>query len=359
MKAIDLFAGAGGWDVAATDLGWEVDGAELMPEARLTREAAGFRTPWTDVRDVGAEQARSYRVEIASPPCQPFSMAGSGTGRRALDAVLRGVAGFREGSAPTYKQLASLTGDERTALVLEPLRLALLGKPVYLTWEQVPTVRPVWEACAVVLAEQGYSVDVGMLHAEQYGVPQTRKRAVLIARRDGKTAKMPAPTHSRYHSRDPQRLDAGVKPWVSMAEALGWGLTEKPAPTVCGGGTDTGGAEPFGPRTRRELASASAAGRWVQRSNYSEGGAPGKTAAERGRTERGLNEPSVTLTSKGFQWAEPGSSAGTRVTVEEAAALQTFPAGFPFQGGKGKRYQQVGNAVPPVLAHAILSTLVE
>lgn len=43
-----------------------------------------------------------------------------------------------------------------------------------------------------------------------------------------------------------------------------------------------------------------------------------------------------------------------RVSVEEAAALQTFPIGFPWRGGKSARYQQVGNAVPPLLGRAVL-----
>jgi DNA (cytosine-5)-methyltransferase 1 len=46
-----------------------------------------------------------------------------------------------------------------------------------------------------------------------------------------------------------------------------------------------------------------------------------------------------------------------KVSVEEAAALQTFPVSYPWQGGTGKRYQQIGNAVPPMLAKAVLSAV--
>lgn len=141
---------------------------------------------------------------------------------------------------------------------------------------------------------------------DDHGVPQTRKRAILIAKRyrhlDGEAAP-PTPTHSRYYSRDPQRLDEGVLPWVSMAEALGWGMTERPAFTVTGGGSATGGAEVFGRRAREAM----------------------------GKPER--------------------------VTVAEAAALQSYPPDFTFCGTKTKQLLQIGNAVPPLLAEAILKGL--
>jgi DNA (cytosine-5)-methyltransferase 1 len=48
-----------------------------------------------------------------------------------------------------------------------------------------------------------------------------------------------------------------------------------------------------------------------------------------------------------------------RLTVEEAAALQTFPLGFAFQGPVGAQYRQIGNAVPPRLAFHVASAVLE
>jgi DNA (cytosine-5)-methyltransferase 1 len=67
-----------------------------------------------------------------------------------------------------------------------------------------------------------------VLEAERYGVPQTRERAILIARNDGVVAHPPEPTHHRYMPNEPRPeasfdlFGGGLLPWVSMAEALGW-----------------------------------------------------------------------------------------------------------------------------------------
>lgn len=216
--AIDLFAGPGGWDVAAHRLGLNVLGVELDDAACATRIAAGFPTLQADVSAVTPIPARGL---IASPPCQTFSTAGNGAGRRAIDTVIRSARRMAD-RAPVEDTF----DDPRTQLVLEPLRWALAmidaGSPYeWLAFEQVPTVQPVWDEFAALLRAEGYSVDTARLNAEQFGVPQTRKRSILVARLNG-DAILPAPTHSRFHSRNRYRLDEGVLPWVSMAEALGW-----------------------------------------------------------------------------------------------------------------------------------------
>lgn len=470
MLADDYFGGAGGWDVACELYGITVTGYEILEEARRTRAAAGLKTSETiDVRDVTTEPGK-VDLQLGSPPCQSFSMAGKGAGRRALDAVLEVVASYRDGHPMPYADAAALMGDERTALVVEPLRLALEGRPMFIAWEQVPAVLPVWEACADVLRRNGYSAVTALLNAEQYGVPQTRKRAILVARRDGREAYMPKPTHSLYYGRTPQKLDPGVEKWISMAEALGWGMTARPYPTVASGRT-TGGPDALkvgGTRARQIIYDEYNAGRWMPEDGklplYVGFPRPADTedviiidgVARRRRDCRSVHEPAPTMTSKGRAWyvivssdrdnrkfelAEVETSEVTadanstrwslrnntsanaaereidqpaptlyfgqhlngvawqqrdgetaewphrrpattvmgdprlgapghrdreggerhheksiRITTEQAAILQSFPAGYPWQGSRTKQFLQIGNAIPPLLAYAIIGT---
>lgn len=360
MYADDLFAGAGGWDLAAATLGIHARGVENMPEARATRAVFGLETIWDDV---WTYQPDGEAVGlIASPPCQSYSKAGKGSGRRALDWVVQGIE-FAD-DLEALRTLAETVGDERTALVLLPLHFALT-EPSYewLAWEQVPGVRPVWEACAERLRADGWHTWTGVLHSEQYGDPQTRTRAFLLGSRHH-DVRPPAATHSRFHTRDPQRLDAGVQPWVTLAQALGDmpGMhliatndrpnvarrrPDQPAPTMAFGHEE--------PRWLRNLDDGSP--RWADQSG---------TAVDR---EWPARRPSTTVAGRELV-QNPGATAnrhngatksrndGLRLTVTEAGVLQSFPHHFPWQGAKTWRYKQVGNAIPRRMAAAALREVI-
>jgi DNA (cytosine-5)-methyltransferase 1 len=349
IKALDLFAGTG-WGVACKRLGIREMGVDNMPEVLATRDANGMPTIYRDVWD-GLENKYhipDYQLLIASPPCQTFSMAGGGSGRAALDQVLEAVE-LHAYKDPTQLREFGEKHDPRTALVLAPLAHIWRDRPEYVALEQVPAVMPVWHAYAEAMTDWGYSATVALLNAEQYGVPQTRRRAVLVARRDG-LANVPAPTHSRYYSNNPSKLDPGVKKWVSMREALG--ISGFTAEKVMGRGM----VERYGTRPGRHADTpafsirASAGGMepggFVLRSNYGTGGDPSR------RGERTIDQPSATLTSKADRMKWDGVR---RLTAAEAATLQTYPTGFEFTG---KPFLQIGNAVPPLLAQAILESLV-
>lgn len=479
---------------------------------------------------------------IASPPCPQFSNAGSGHGRRLL-AELRDAIGDVFHAAMLYDapcgmdvatehlarhrlKMAEVLYDARVAEGGWPLsaaeRLAgdalaaasealLMAQPArwiphltQLEWvamEQVPAALPLFECYVELLRGAGWrSAWAGVLSAEQYGVPQTRRRAVLIAHRV-EVVQPPDPTHQRYEPGvaagagedcEDTLFGPGLLPWVSMAEALGWGMSARPALTFAPGTASGGGADPVGGSRAREVVEREQdAGRWVaqrmrgagmlerhgdrrgrelhepapaltatggghasggfvfvrtgQNSRTAGGGteiferdveAPAPTVTGQARSwalvdrqphgaerradepaptilashdngnkmwvadtgrqpqpgitqQRPVDQPAPTVTATSgdgqWQWKRPATTvmgdpslwppgykinaddiaAGRdggrrargdtyRLTIEQAAALQSFPLGYAFVGTKTSQFQQVGNAIPPLLAWHVL-----
>jgi len=422
---LDLFAGVGGWDLAAINLGQDVLGIELDPNPCATRRAAGLKTVQADVSkiDLTKFEHGSYSGLIASPPCQTFSVAGKRLG----------------------------LSDVRGQLVYEVIRWGEAMRPDWIACEQVPAVLPIWKMFAHEFAEMGYNTWTGILNAADFGVPQIRKRAIMMC--SLKRFASPSPTHSQ---KPESSLFGELEPWVTMAQALGWGFTEQPSGTVLGASENGGGhgldggagardamRRAMGIRTRGEADSGGnvfngADGpSWAVTSksrswnfddqeaasvmlntgrDWKEG--EGRDAAQTVDTDQ---EPAPTVTAKsGGQWllkgggwalhnrrfdpegepsptvmfghdaanwawerpattvvsefrpmviAAPGwrtepddsrqdAEGSIKVTVEEVAALQTFPKDYPWQGSKTSKFRQIGNAIPVKLAEAILKELV-
>ncbi|MEJ8280886.1 DNA cytosine methyltransferase [Pseudonocardia spirodelae] len=320
VSIVDLFAGPGGLDVAAEWLGLPAVGVEWDPDACATRAAAGLHTVERDVRDVGPGAFPGASVLAGGPPCQTFTVAGTGVGRRALDRVLELVALMADGR--DVAERLDTMDDVRTGLVLEPLRWtldAVSRDEAYevVVLEQVPAVLPVWEAMAAVLEGVGYRTDTGILRTEQFGVPQTRRRAILVARR-GEQPHLPEPTHRPYRSGvDREQGDPRLRPWETMG-----GTLDRPGP-------------------------------FAVVSNYGTGGDP------RARGRRTSQEPSATVTGKirRNRVIGRGGATGERFTNSEAGLLQTFPHDYPWSGNDIG--QQIGNAIPPRLAVHVLAAALD
>lgn len=402
---LDGFAGPGGWSEGLRLLGLRDVGLEWDTAACKTRAAAGHLTIQCDIAQYPTAPFKGrVRKQIWSPPCQAWSRAGKGLGLADQPLVHQAVHDLAHGR-DTRATLLPQCRDQRSLLAAEPMRWLYDLRPEWVCMEEVPDVLPLWKQYAEVLRGWGYSVWVGILNAADYGVPQTRRRAILIASRM-RSVSAPEPTHAEQ-AEEVGLFGPGRARWVSMADALGWGggvvintrgerktaggnefpadgpswcLTEKTRSWALRNGTQKNAAvreldEPagtlfFGARCNDVS--------WVLRNGNQPNAAvrsvedPAPTMAfgnNSARIEWVQQRPATTVCATD-RIAPPGhrdrspkgesqfaSPETVRITQAEAAVLQSFRSDYPWQGTKTKQFEQIGNAVPPLLAAHIVSAV--
>lgn len=263
---------------------------------------------------------------IGGPPCQGFSVAGK---MDPNDPRSRHV----------YDFLAMVERIQPKALVMENVKALAVNR----RW------RAIIDGICDKARELGYDVSLNVLNAADYGVPQARERMILIGTRQGVCPK-PDKDKTRRTVRD--ALDALPRlgspgndrpckaritpaahpvlrpsPWAGMLfNGQGRPMNlDAPAPTlpVTMGGNRT-------PIIDRESLDHHAPS-WV--CEYHDELMAGRPVVE----------------------AVPDRLR--RISVDEAAALQSFPSNMPWHGAQSSVYRQIGNAVPPLLAYHVASNL--
>ena len=325
---VDLFCGAGGLAYGLKSAGLSVKaGVDLDPSCRHPfEENTGAKFEKRDVVDITADDLTNWfgdaeiRVLAGCAPCQPFS---------------------------TYSR-GRKSKDRRWTLLREFQRLALAVKPEVVTMENVPglAAQDVWKEFVAALRAEQYEVWWNDIACDEYGVPQSRRRLVLLASKLGpielcKSSTAPKMTLRQAIGELPQ-VAAGSA-WPDDPLHASAGLTQTNMSRIRA--SKPGGTWRDWPKELRAACHRKATGKTYP-SVY-------------GRMEWDKPAPTMTTQCYGFGNGRFGHPEQDRaITLREAAIIQSFPPDYSFLAdGDVVTFERlgtlIGNAVPPKIGEAI------
>ncbi len=379
LTTIDLFSGAGGITEGFREAGYKCLYAnDLMPEAMETFAAnhPGARTDCRRIETVDPADIRrdlgigkgTLDVLVGGPPCQGFSI-----------------------NAPSR-----FLEDPRNVLFKDYVRFLAEFEPKAFLFENVPGLLSLGDGKVLDLVlnefvQLNYHVTVKILFAAHYGVPQERWRLILTGSRFSEIAP-PEPTH--YAKGRPNFRTAGLtfqqtesdaaklQPAVTVGEAIGdlprlsmgegaetIGYTTMFAESVYGQAMRSPDGITFNhydaklaKQNAERMLHVRPGGSWrdiphhllpkgMQRARRSD-----HTKRYGRLKEDGL--AGTVLTKCDPHWGTVFLPDQNRaLTVREAARFQSFPDTYQFKGSRVSQYEQVGNAVPVLLARAIATSI--
>lgn len=352
VRAVDLFAGCGGMTVGLKSAGFRVVAAvEIDSDA-----AASYRANHKDVnllrRDIrrisGRELlrtigARRGQLDLLAgcPPCQGFTRLTEQSSRK----------------------------DPRNLLINDFLRMAKALHPRVCMMENVPGLmsrgRPLFDKLVNGLERQGYVVHHKIVQLADYGVPQLRKRLVVLASR-GEPLDIPAPTHCK--PAQTTKKVAGRRVWRTVRDAI----QDLPFPPTRSS-VISGNELPKYPWHYARDTSEKVLKRLKFATKHKQGRVKFPRALRLECHRKNPNgyfdvygsmrwdAPSSTITS-GCTNASKGRfghpSFPRPITATEAALLQTFPISYRFVGGLESVARQIGNALPARFASVMGRSIV-
>lgn len=344
---LDLFCGCGG-----ISYGFEMAGFEIIGGVDFNKDATDtfkLNFPSADVRcaDISTisdrEIKKAYRgvdVIVGGPPCQGFS------------------------TANRYQKEAE---DPRNKLFFQYIRFVDILKPKIILIENVRGILTrdngyAKERIATLLKEQNYELSMQVLDASEYGVPQCRKRAIMVGIRQD-------------YLEEVFNFDIlKSAPKVTVAEALSDLYSEESdlqnkqriePPATCAyqeylkeGSEFIFDHEIHYPASivQERISYVDQGGNWR---DVPEHLWPSNRKNRHSSAYKRLREDTQSCTiDTGNAHSNYFHPLYNRIpSIRESARLQSFPDRFHFKGARGSKYRQVGNAVPPLLAKAVADAI--
>ncbi len=346
MQGIDLFAGAGGMSIGAINCGVDIRYAvELDAKAAKTFTSNHPQTTLLekDIRDVKKSDLKINRkiqsIIFGGPPCQGFSTSNQKT--RNID-------------------------NDKNWLFREYIRIVSEIRPDWIIFENVKGLLETengffLQAVLRGFSDAGYTTSHFILNSADFGVPQKRNRLFIVASLNGIEISPPIPTVKRH---------------ITVGQAISDLPELKNGDGICERPYGQQASSEFAKSMRKSLTSCSNnivtknAAHIIKRyTHIPQGGnwedipkrlMKNYTDVERCHTgiyrRLKVDEPAVVIGNfRKNMLIHPTQDRG--LSVREAARLQSFPDDFKFYGSIGFQQQQVGNAVPPLLAEAVFSQI--
>lgn len=323
MRSIDLFSGAGGLSLGLEQAGFDTVLAVEMNQDACNTYSALF--PHCDLKAASIEELSfaqyAGKVELLAggPPCQPFSSGGKRLAQNDVRDML-----------PQY--LRALTEIRPPLFLMENVPgLAREGRATYLS-----SFMGEFELL-------GYEVTWGIVNASDYGVPQKRRRLVIVGSKIGPFT-FPEKTHGPEGKKPYEKSGT----FLDKYQIIGFPNPSKVVyaknpdlrPSPYDGHLFNGGGRAINLNGLCPTILASSGGN--------------KTHFVDSLDEVPRYHAELLQGHPPREGILPG---GRRLTVEECALIQTFPPGTRFCGSRSSQYRQVGNAVPPLLARRIGESL--
>lgn len=343
-KVIDLFSGVGGMSLGFEKQGFDVVLANEYDKSiaesyiknhKNTKMVCGDITK-LNFNDTFGKYKGKIDVIIGGPPCQGFSQKGK---RKTIH-------------------------DERNYLFKYYVDVVKLVNPKYFVMENVPNLLSAQggmfkDEIMELFNSIGYSLKVGVLNASDYGVPQNRKRAIIIGKLNEEAPNLPLPQKEKNTIWDAISDLAFLESGQGETEQEYFSLPQseyqkllRTSSKILYNHIATKHSEVA--LERLALIPPNAGKEVLPKEHIT------KSVYSGTWTRMRKDEISVTITTR---FDTPSSGKFTHpylnraITVREAARIQSFPDDFRFFGNKGSQMKQVGNAVPPLLSAAIAEVI--